>query len=295
MVARFRRLVDWVLTSEKALARWLRAAYHALLGEMTTMAAGTALFTILATVPALAAVVAIYGLVADPNDIHTHLRGLETVLPLDIVHFLQDQLERAAKRSDNELGIAVATSLVVALYSGRGAAAALINTLNQAYRVRERRHPVYRIAITVFMAAGAMVGVILVFGASVALPGIVAMIDVQGYGLMSWLRWPVLMTIVLLALAAMYRFAPSPRPLGTERHVFPGSFFATALLMALSWGLSAWVERVADYELFYGAFGSVIVIVLWFYLAVIAIVLGGFVNAELERGSGAPEPDREMY
>ena len=65
--------------------------------------------------------------------------------------------------------------------------------------------------------------------------------------------------------------------------------------MALSWGLSAWVERVADYELFYGAFGSVIVIVLWFYFAVISLVIGGFVNAELERHSGAPEPDREMH
>jgi uncharacterized BrkB/YihY/UPF0761 family membrane protein len=34
---------------------------------------------------------------------------------------------------------------------------------------------------------------------------------------------------------------------------------------------------------------------LWFYLSVISIVLGGFVNAELERHAGAPAPDRSMY
>jgi uncharacterized BrkB/YihY/UPF0761 family membrane protein len=39
----------------------------------------------------------------------------------------------------------------------------------------------------------------------------------------------------------------------------------------------------------------VIVVLLWFYLSVIALVFGGFVNAELERHAGAPAPDRSMY
>ena len=55
------------------------------------------------------------------------------------------------------------------------------------------------------------------------------------------------------------------------------------------------MERVSHYELFYGAFGSVVVVLLWFYLSTIALVLGGFVNAELERHAGAPAPDRSMY
>ncbi|MBV8761292.1 MAG: YihY/virulence factor BrkB family protein, partial [Deltaproteobacteria bacterium] len=52
---------------------------------------------------------------------------------------------------------------------------------------------------------------------------------------------------------------------------------------------------VASYEAFYGAFGSVIVIVLWFYFSTMTLVIGGFFNAELERHSGAPAPDRSMY
>jgi hypothetical protein len=32
-----------------------------------------------------------------------------------------------------------------------------------------------------------------------------------------------------------------------------------------------------------------------FYLSTIALVLGGFLNAELERHAGAPAPDRSMY
>src|SRR5262249_5021867 len=79
-VSLLRRMRAWIRTSKTAGAHWLRAARDALLGEMPVLAAGTALFAILATVPTLAAVVGVYGLVADPYQIHRHLRGLQSVL-----------------------------------------------------------------------------------------------------------------------------------------------------------------------------------------------------------------------
>jgi len=287
-----RRVVGWITTSEAIGARWLRAAHDALLGEMPVLAAGTALFAILATVPTLAAVVGVYGLIADPHEIHGHLRGLENVLPPEVVRFVGDQLERQATRSTGELGIAVATSIAVALYSARGAARALIAVLNTGYRVRERRHPLQQILISLAMALGTLVGLMLMFATVVVLPGIVALLHLPGMGLVGWLRWPVLMAILSVALMLLYRYGPSPRPLGAERHLWPGALVATGLLVLVSWGLSQWVERVSNYELFYGAFGSVVVVLLWFYLSTISLVVGGFFNAELERHAGAPSPER---
>jgi membrane protein len=294
-VSFLRRCVAWIRTSEAIIAHWLRAARDALLGEMPVLAAGTALFAILATVPTLAAVVGVYGLVADPYEIQRHLRGLQSVLPPEVVVFVGDQLERQAKRSNGELGVAVATSIVLAIYSARGAARALIAVLNRAYRVRERRHAVHKILISIAMAGTTLVGLMLMFGVVVALPGIIALLHLRGMGLVGWLRWPCLMAILYGALMLLYRYGPSPRTLGTERHLWPGSLTATLLLIIVSWGLSQWVERVSNYELFYGAFGSVVVVLLWFYLSTIALVLGGFINAELERYAGAPGPDRSMY
>jgi membrane protein len=290
-----RRWYSWVQTSDSRVAHWMRAAHDALLGEMPVLAAGTALFAILATVPTLAAVVGVYGLVADPHEIHGHLRGLESVLPPEVVVFVGDQLERQAAREIRGLGFAVATSIIVAVYSARGAARALIAVLNRAYRVRERRHTVHKILISLAMASATLVGLMLMFGVVVALPGIVALFHLRGMGLVGWLRWPILMAILFLALMLLYRYGPSPRQLGTDRHLWPGSLTATLLLVAVSWGLSQWVERVSNYALFYGAFGSVVVILLWFYLSTISLVLGGFINAELERHAGAPDPDRSMY
>ncbi len=290
-----KRWQQWVRTSDRAAAHWLRAAHDALLGEMPVLAAGTALFAILAMVPTLAAVVGVYGLVADPYEIHRHLRGLQSVLPPELVVFVGDQLERQARRSNGALGVALATTLLFALYSARGAARALVAVLNRAYRVRDRRRPLERILLQLAMASVTVIGLMFMLGVVVALPGILALFHLRGLDLVGWLRWPILMAILYAALLLLYRYGPAPRPLGTVRHLWPGSLIGTLLLIGVSWGLSQWVERVSNYELFYGAFGSIVVVLLWFYLSTIALMFGGFVNAELERYAGAPAPERSMY
>ncbi len=289
-----RRLVQWIRTSDFVVAHWLRAAREALLGEMPILAAGTALFAMIAVLPTLAAAVSLYGVVADPANIETQLLGLTAVLPPDVVSFLTDQLQRQAQRSSGELGVALAISTFLAILSARSAARALIDTLNRAYRVRERRRPGHKLLVTIAMAGGTLIGVMMMFGVVVALPAIFALLNLDDYAAVHWLRWPALMAVIFATLLALYRFAPSPRPL-TERHLWPGAGISTLLLVLVSVGLSQWVTRVASYNVVYGTFGSIIVVMLWFYLSTIAIVLGGFVNAELERHAGAPAPDRSMY
>ncbi|NVB83558.1 MAG: YihY/virulence factor BrkB family protein [Kofleriaceae bacterium] len=308
----WRRWSTWWRTSEAYTARWLRAAHATLLGEMPILAAGTALFAIIAVVPSLAAAVAIYGLVADPYEIHSHLDGLQHVLPVEVLQFIGDQLERQARRSTGELGLQLAVSVGLAVVSARGSARALIDSLNRAYRVRELRTPAQKLGVSLLMAVATLVGLMLMFAVLVVLPAIVSAINTRWISLAMMMRWPALLAIVFFSLLALYRYAPSPRPLGPReqtdaggpvhlphrpvRHIcLPGAGVSTVLLLIVSWALSMWVDNIANTELVYGAFGSVIVTVLWFYLSTMALVVGGFVNAELERHAGAPEPDRLMY
>jgi membrane protein len=290
----------------------LRAARAALLGEMPILAAGTALFAEIAVVPTLAAAVAIYGLVADPFQIQSQLNGLQEVLPVEVVRFIGEQLERQAQRSTGELGVQLGVSVFLAVFSARGSARALIDTLNRAYRVRELRSPLARIGLSLSMSVATLVGLMTMFGVLVVLPIVVGAINKNWVGLAMWLRWPALLGIVFLTLLALYRYGPSPRPLGPRettdaggpinlphrpvRHIcLPGAGIATFLLLLVSWVLSLWVDHIANTELVYGAFAGVVVTILWFYLSVMTLVIGGFVNAELERHAGAPEPDRSMY
>lgn len=290
------RWAHWFLSSESLPARWIRAGREALFGEMPALAGGTALFAIFAVVPTMAAAVAIYGVVADPIEIQRHLRGLETVLPPGVVGFLSDQLERQTQRSNRDLGFALVVSIVIAVFSARGAARAMLDALNRAYRVRERREWLHKTLVTIAMATGTLIGLMLMFIVVVALPAVFSVMGFDAdYGLVRWLRWPALMAVLFSSLVLLYRFGPSPRPLAGVRHLWPGALLGTVLLVGVSWALSVWVDRVANYNLWYGAFGTTIIVMLWFYLSTIAIVIGGFVNAELERHSGAPAPDRSMY
>jgi len=294
-VAFWKRWQDWLSTSDVNLARWLRAARDSLLGEMPVLAAGTALFAIIATVPALAAVVAIYGIAVDPNEIERHLKGLDTVMPAQVVEFVSGQLQRMARQGHGVLGFQIAGSLVAAMVSARSSARSLIVSLNRAYRVRELRSAGRKLAMTLAMGAMTLLGLVVMFAILVALPTLVTAAGLQGYHLVRILRWPLMLALVLVTLGAMYRFAPSPRPLGTVRHIWPGAGLATVLLVIVSWALSVWVDHIASYDAVYGTFGSLIVIMLWFYLSTIALVIGGFINGELEREAGAPASDRSMY
>jgi membrane protein len=289
------RWMAWLDHSDKVTAHWLRAGRDALLGEMPILAGGTALFAVVSVVPILAATVALYGVIADPKQIDSHLAMLASVLPHQVLTFLGEQMARKAASSQSEIGIALGVSILLAVIGSRGAAHALIDSLNRAYRVREQRSRLHKLLVTLAMAGGTLVGIVLMLGVVVLLPTIFTVVGLGKYVFVQWLRWPALMSVMFCTLLALYRFAPSPRPLGTVRHLWPGALTATVLLIIVSVGLSIWVERVAKYDVVYGTFGSAVVVLLWFYLSVMSLVIGGFVNAELERHSGAPAPDRSMY
>ena len=279
---------------------------------MPILAAGTALFAIIAVVPTLAAAVAVYGLAADPFQIQTEIQGLHQIMPAEVVDFIAGQLQRQAQRSGGELTLQLAVSVGLAVISARGSARALIDALNRAYRVREVRSTFQKLALSIAMAAATLVGLMLMFTVLVVLPGIVGWINRSWIPIAMWMRWPAMLTVVFAALLALYRYGPSPRPLGPRertdaggpinlpprplRHIcVPGAVVGTALLLVVSLGLSIWVDKISNTELIYGAFGSVVVTLLWFYLSTMSLLIGGFVNAELERHAGAPEPDRSMY
>ena len=104
------------------------------------------------------------------------------------------------------------------------------------------------------------------------------------------LRWPLMLALVLVH--ARSRCIGSRRRRGRSARCatcWRGALIATALLVLVSWALSVWVDHIASYDAVYGTFGSLIVIMLWFYLSTIALVIGGFVNGELEREAGAPD------
>lgn len=105
------------------------------------------------------------------------------------------------------------------------------------------------------------------------------------------LRWGLVVTATMLGIAFIYRFAPNVRrPL---RFIWPGSVFATALLILASLGFSVYIANFGNYSATYGSIGAVIVLMFWLYIAGLVILVGSEINALLERRSRAAERARD--
>jgi membrane protein len=95
-------------------------------------------------------------------------------------------------------------------------------------------------------------------------------------------RWPVLAALVILALAAIYRYAPD-RAEPKWQWISWGAAAATALWMSGSIAFTVYVSKFGSYDKTYGSLGAVIILLLWFDLTAYVILAGAELNAEIER------------
>jgi Ca2+-transporting ATPase len=82
-----------------------------------------------------------------------------------------------------------------------------------------------------------------------------------------------------------YKLAPRRRT--TFREVWVGALAVTVLLQLLQALIVLYARNVAHFNAVYGAFGSVIVVLMWVYLSGSVIILGGcFCAAQAEVAGG---------
>ena len=98
--------------------------------RLLAVAGGVAFYTLLATFPAVAAFVSLYGLIADASTIDAHLSLAAGVFPTGAVQLLHEQITRIAAKGDAKLGVGFLTGLAVAIWSANAGMKAIIDALN---------------------------------------------------------------------------------------------------------------------------------------------------------------------
>ncbi|MGO9943738.1 MAG: YihY/virulence factor BrkB family protein [Rhodoblastus sp.] len=255
--------------------------------RIQAVSAGVAFYGILAIFPAIAALVAIYSLAANPGVIDQHVNDLHGVLPDGALEIIGGQVKRLAQNGGGALGFTAAISLLLSLWSANSGVKAVFDALNIAYEADEKRSFFQLNLQSLGFTLGALTFMAL------ALTGIVVMpILLQFLGLdeKAWyialLRWPALLLIVMVSLAALYRFGPS-REKPEWRWVTWGSAVAALLWLAVS-GLFSWyVANFGSYNATYGSLGAVIGFMTWMWISAMVVLLGAELDAELERAHSA--------
>lgn len=261
------------------------------------VAGGVTYGVLLALFPGLAALVSVYGLFLDPNDVGRQVNALAGILPEQALEMLQTQLQQLAGTSTGALGFGAAISLLFALWSASRGMSGTITALNIAYGQKESRSFIRFNLIALTLTLCAIAGGIVSIGLVAGLPALIGIIGMQGTApwLLQLLKWPLLVVLMMGGLAVLYRYGPN-RDAPQWRWVSSGALVATALWIAGSIGFSVYVANFASYDETYGTLGGVVVLLTWLYLSAFCVLAGAEINAQSERQTrqdttkGEPRP-----
>jgi membrane protein len=237
-------------------------------------AAGMAFYFFLAIFPALIALVGILGLLnVDASGLVDSIR---TSLPGGAGQALAQAVAHADAPSRAASLVATILGIVAALWSASSGMAGLQSGLNIAYDVEHDRRFVAKRAVAF--------GLLL---ATVALGGVPSPFFTFGDGtVFTIIGWVLTVAAVVVLFSVFYWLGPN-REHPSWRWVSAGGV-AGALIWILGSALfTVYVTNFNSYGKTYGPLGGVVVLLLWLYLSSLAVLVGGELNAELERQAAA--------
>lgn len=252
--------------------------------NVSIVAAGLALYSLLAVFPSLAAAVAIYGIVASPEAIQAQMQAFAGMLPAGTIDILQGQLNKLVSQRNDTLSIGVVIGIVLALWSARKGMVALITALNVAYNEHDRRSFVMRTLMSMAFTIGGVLGFLLVILLGVAVPVILKFLPlgIAAEWVLLGVRWALLWVIAIFGLSVLYRFAPH-RARPRWEWVNAGSVIAATLWLLGGVMFALYVRNFDSFGEAYGAIAGVVVMLMWFYVSAYVVILGAEINSELER------------
>src|ERR1700729_3860780 len=182
--------------------------------RLLAVAAGVVFYGLLALFPAITAMVSLYGLFAKASTINEHLSAAAGLLPESAMSIVRDQVNRLAAKGDAKLGFGFIIGLGIALWSANSGMKAILDALNVVYEEKEKRGFIKLTLISFGFTLAAIAAVLLALGVVVVMPialnylGLHEVTDI----LLCALRWPVLLALIIIGLAVLYRFGPGSKP-----------------------------------------------------------------------------------
>ena len=260
-------------------------------------AAGVTFYALLAIFPAIASLISVYGLIADPSTIGKHLSMAAGVVPEGGMQIISDQVKSLTSQPPKALGFGVLIGIATSLWSTNAGIKALFDALNAVYEEHETRSFIRLTLISMAFTLGFLVFVILAISAVVVLPAVLNFVGLgSGLDLLVRLaRWPAMLLVVTFLLAFIYRFGPS-RSKARWRWLSWGSGFAAVTWIAASIGFSYYVSNFGSYNKTYGSLGAAVGFMTWIWISTIIVLVGAELNAEMEHQTakdttvGAPKP-----
>jgi membrane protein len=264
--------------------------------RVSIIAAGVAFYLMLAMVPTIGSVIAVYSMVSDPADVSEQLENLSGLVPPDGLALIDKELNQLVNR-EAVAGWGLAISLAITLWGASKAMDAMITALNIAYGEPDSRNFVQRKLVGLGLTLTAVLFFVFVILLIAGLPALLAAtgLDSETENILFFLRWPALLFAALVGMAILYRYGPA-RENARWQWISTGSVIAAMIWVLASAALTWYAANFGDFSKSYGSLGAVILLLLWFYLSGFIVILGAEINAATElqtatdTSTGSPLP-----
>jgi membrane protein len=266
--------------------------------NLTVWAAALTYYGVLSIFPALLALISLLGLIGK-SATQPLINNLSSVASGPAKQIITSAIQNL-QSGRGGAGALFIVSLAAALWAASGYVAAFMQGSNVIYDVGEGR-PIWKTLPTRLLTTLVLLLLLAVAAVGVTFTGGLAtqagkLLGVGSSAVTIWdiAKWPVILAIVLTMLSILYWASPNvkhPR----FRWVSAGGILGVVVWLLASAAFALYVANFASYNKTYGAFGGVIVFLVWLWISNIAILLGAEFDAELERGrqihAGHPAKD----
>jgi membrane protein len=255
--------------------------------EMSQRAAALTYYALMSLFPALligVAVLGIFGQAALVSDAADYLK--DAGAPPETVDAVTSALESAQRQRGTAVG-ALVVGLATALWGAAGAFASVGAALNQVWRVEEGRgfvkHKLQNLGWTLLLIALAIVTCVLLFLGGGLARDVLGVIGLGDTAVAVWgvARWPAALLAAMLIYAVVYYAAPNVE-IRRWQYITPGAVFGVTLWIVASAAFFLYVSKFSSYSATYGAFSTVVILLIWLYLTSAVMLLGAEFNAVVD-------------
>ena len=219
------------------------------------------------------------------NFTHELLRLIRDITPnRDTFIWIRDFIEDFTKPRSGLLSF----GFIAAGFFASNAMLGIMNSFNRSlhmHSIRKRNFFQMRataLKLTFFIALIFMASILLLILQGNLLPQLLHWMGIENTEIRWWigtLRWVVIIALIYFAIGLIYRFAPSIKNKWSINS--PGSILATTLIIILMALFSFWVNNFGTYNKVYGSIGTIIIIMLSFFLNSLILLIGFELNVSI--------------
>ena len=252
-------------------------------------AAELAFYFIFALFPLILVMMTLFGLFAShsvelQNDLLSYFADFLPPTAFQLLSTVATELATHASGGKLTFGI------VSALCCASGGICAVISALNSAHHVRESRSwfkvRAIALGLTVLISFLLLTALFFALAGSDFVGWLGTKLGLHPIVVLIWkaIPWPAAILFVSAACSLIYCCGPNLK----DRHwhlITPGMAFGAFVWLLGSLGFRMYLHYLNHYSATYGSLGAVMILMLWLYLAGLAYLLGGTINAEIQRAA----------